>query len=122
MIYLSLKDLKALAKSRNIKDYENKSYEDLLNLLNDTNISVSKKKLKEIEKDFNELRHNFFKKEIDKYRKSFYNVKNHGGIYTPKMKEVEEDLSKLEESIQSTKFFDNTYNNESINDIRRLFD
>ena len=52
MIFLSLKDLKAIAKSRRIKDYENKSYKDLLTLLNDTNISISKKKLKEIERRF----------------------------------------------------------------------
>ena len=73
-------ELKALTKSRNIKNYENKFYEDLLNLLNDTNISISKNTLKEIEKDFKELRHNFSKKEIDKCRKSFYNIKSHGGI------------------------------------------
>ena len=72
MINLLLNDLKAIAKSRNIKVYENKSEKDLLNLLNDKNIKISipKKKLKEIEKDFKELRHNFSKKEIDKFRKS----------------------------------------------------
>ena len=124
MTYLSLKDLKAIAKSRNIKDYENKSYKDLLNLHNDTNIKISipKKKLKEIEKDFKELRQNFSKEEIDKFRKSFYKIKNHGGIYTPKIKEAEENLSELEKSIQSIKFFDNAYNDKSIDNIRRLFD
>ena len=45
MIFLSLKDLKAIVKSRGIKDCENKSYKDLLTLLNDTNKSISKKKL-----------------------------------------------------------------------------
>ena len=54
MIFLSLKDLKAIANSRDIKDYENKSYKDLLTLLNDTNISISKKKLEEIEKNIKE--------------------------------------------------------------------
>ena len=54
MIFLSLKDLKAIANSRDIKDYENKSYKDLLTLLNDTNISISKKKSEEIEKNFKE--------------------------------------------------------------------
>ena len=72
MIFLSLKELKALAKSRNIKNFENKSYENLLTLYDDTNISISKKKLKETEKDFKDLRHNFSTKEIDKFRKSFY--------------------------------------------------
>ena len=61
LIFLSLKDLKAIAKSRDVKDYENESAKDLLKLFNDSNmkISISKKKLKEIEKNFKELRHNF---------------------------------------------------------------
>ena len=48
MINVSLNDSKTIANSRNIKDYENKSYKDLLNLLNDTNIKISipKEKLK----------------------------------------------------------------------------
>ena len=48
MINLSLNDSKTIGNSRNIKDYENKSYKDLLNLLNDTNIKISipKEKLK----------------------------------------------------------------------------
>ena len=122
MINLLLNDLKAIAKSRNIKVYENKSEKDLLNLLNDKNIKISipKKKLKEIEKDFKELRHNFSKKEIDKFRKSFYNTKNHGNIYTSKIKEAEKNLSELEKSIQSIKSSNN--NNESIDDIRIFFD
>ena len=124
MMFLSLEDLKVIAKSRGIKDYKNKFYKDLLTLLNDKNIkiSISKKKLKEIEKYFKELRHNFSKKETDKFRKSFYEIKNHDDIYTPKIKEGEENLSELEKSIQSIKFFDNAYKDESIEDIRRLFD
>ena len=121
MIFLSLKDLKVITKSRDIKDYENKFAKDLLKLFNDSNvkIGISKKKLKEIEKNFKELRHNFSKKEIDKFRKSFYNIKNHGNIYTSKIKEAEKNLSELEKSIQSIKSSNN--NNESIVDIRRLF-
>ena len=122
MIFLSLKNLKAIAKSRDIKDYENKSAKDLLKLFNDSNIKIgiSKKKLKEIEKNFKELRHNFSKKEIDKFRKSFYSIKNHGNIYTSKIKEVEKNLSELEKKIQSIKSSNNN-NIESIVDIRRLF-
>ena len=94
MIFLPLKDLKAIAKSRDIKDYENKSAKDLLKLFNDSNIKIgiSQKKLKEIEKNFKELKHNFSKKEIDKFRKSCYNMKTHGNIYTSKIKEVYKSL------------------------------
>ena len=71
MINLSLNNLKSIAKSRNIKDYENKSDKDLLNSLNNTNIKISiyKKKLKEDKKKIRELRHKFSTEEIDKFRK-----------------------------------------------------
>ena len=101
MIFLSLKDLKAIARSRDIKDYQNKSAKDLLKLFNDSTIKIgiSKKKLKEIEKNFKELRHNFSKKQIDKLRKSFYNIKNHRKVYTSKIKEAEKNLFELEKSV-----------------------
>ena len=37
-------------------------------------IRVNKKKLKKLRKDFDELRHKFDKKEIDWYRKAFYDA------------------------------------------------
>ena len=43
-------------------------------------IRVNKKKLKKLRKDFDELRHKFDKKEIDRYRKAFYDVKNYENI------------------------------------------
>ena len=62
MINLSLNELKLIAKIRSIKDYENKS-EDLIKILREPNpkpkISLSKKKIKEIKKDFNELSMSF---------------------------------------------------------------
>ena len=39
-------------------------------------IKVNKKKLKKLRKDFDELRHKFSKKEIDRYRNAFYVAKN----------------------------------------------
>ena len=46
MINLSLNDPKAIAKSRNIKDYENKTEKDLLKILNEPKpkLSISRKK------------------------------------------------------------------------------
>ena len=86
MIDLSLNVLKAIAKFKNIKYYENKFEKDFLKLLNDSKIKISipKKKFKKIEKDFRELRHKFSREEIDKFRKSFHNIKNHGNIYPEK--------------------------------------
>ena len=59
IINLSLDELKLIAKSRSVKDYENKSKQDLIKILSELklNISLYKKKLKEIKKDFSKLRH-----------------------------------------------------------------
>ena len=77
MINLSLDELKLIAKNTNIEGYKNKSEEDLIKILSEPKpkIRIIKKKLKEIEKDFRELRHKFSKEEIDKFRKSFYSIK-----------------------------------------------
>ena len=71
MINLPLDELKLIAKNRNIQGYENKSKEDLMKILSEPKpkISITKKKLKEIEKDFSELRHKFSKEEIDNFKK-----------------------------------------------------
>ena len=43
-------------------------------------VRVNKKKLKKLRKDFDELKHKFDKKEIDRYKKAFYDVKNYENI------------------------------------------
>ena len=57
MINLSLNQLKLIAQSRNIIDYKNKSENDLLKILSEPKpkINLSKKKIKEVKKDFSEL-------------------------------------------------------------------
>ena len=98
MINILLGELKLVAKNRNIKGYENKSEEDLIKILSEPKpkISITKKKLKEIEKDFSKLRHKFSKEEIDKFRKSFYNIKNYKNLYTLEIREAEKNLVELE--------------------------
>ena len=58
MINFSLNELKLIAKNRNIKDYKNKSKNDLIKILSEPKpkINLSKKKIKETKKDFNKLR------------------------------------------------------------------
>ena len=53
MINLSLNELKLIAKSRNIKDYKDKSENELIKILSETKpkINLSKKKMKELKKD-----------------------------------------------------------------------
>ena len=66
MINLSLGELKLVAESRNVRNYEKKSKKDLIKVLNEPKPKIGiNRKLEEIRKDFNELRHKVSKKEID---------------------------------------------------------
>ena len=87
MIKSSLNELKLVAQNRNIS-YENKSKKDLVKGLSEPKpkIRIYKKKLEEIRKDFDELRHKFSKKEADKYRKVFYDIKNYRHLCAPDIK------------------------------------
>ena len=58
-------------------------------------VKVNKKRLEKIRKDFDELRHKFSKKEIDRYRKAFYNVKNYKNLSISEIKEAGQSLIKL---------------------------
>ena len=75
---LSLNELRLIAEHRNISDYENKSAKDLIKALRGSKpkLGIKKNKLKEIKEDFYNLRHKFSKKDADKYRKLFYDIKN----------------------------------------------
>ena len=66
MLKLTLNELKLVAKSRGIKDYENKSEDDLTKILSEpkTKTSLSIKKIKDIKKDFNKSRYKFSKSKI----------------------------------------------------------
>ena len=94
MINLALDEIRLIAQNRNIRDYENKSEEDLIKALSEPKpkIRINKKKLEEIRKDFNELRHKFSKKEIDKYRKTFYDIKNYKHLSESEIEELEKIL------------------------------
>ena len=61
MLNLTLNELKLVAKSRGIKDYENKSKDNLIKIPSEpkTKISLSKEKIKGTRKDFNKLRDDF---------------------------------------------------------------
>ena len=77
MINVSLDELKLIAKSRDFKDYKEKSEENLIKILSKPKpkISLSKKKIKEIEKDLSELRRMFSKSKTNKFRRTLYNIK-----------------------------------------------
>ena len=105
MINLSLNELKLIANSRNIKDYKNKSANDLIKILSkpkpETNLS--KNKIKEIKKDNNKLRYRFSKSKINEFRKSLYNTKNKKNISIPEIKKTEKNLLEIGKSLSSLK-------------------
>ena len=78
MINLSLDELRLIARNRNVRDYESKSEKNLIKAPREPKpkVKIDKKNLEEIRKDFNEWRHKFSKKEIHKYGKDFYDIKN----------------------------------------------
>ena len=63
MLNLSLDEMKLVAKNRGVKDYEKKSEDDLIKILSEpkTKTSLSKKKIRDIRKDFNKSRYRFSK-------------------------------------------------------------
>ena len=116
MINLSLDELKLITQNRIISDYENKSGKDLIKALSvpkpkpepkpKLKIRINKK-LEEIRKDFYELRHKFTKKEADKYRKAFYDIKNHKHLSESEIKEAGKNLMELKKSLRFKKFYGN---------------
>ena len=60
--------------------------------------------MEEIRKDFYELRYKFSKKEIDKYRKAFYDIKNYRYLSASEIKEVGKNLNELKKSLRFKKF------------------
>ena len=125
MISLSLDELKLVAKNRGIKDYKNKSEDDLIKILSEpkTKISLSKKKIEDIRKDVNKSRHIFSKSKIKQIRKSLYDIKNPKNLSKSKIKEIEKNLLEFEKSLSKPKKYHDYDDNEyrGIRDVRSLF-
>ena len=123
MIILSLDELRVIAKKRGIKDYENKSEDDLIKILSEpkTKINFSKKRIEDIRKDFNKSRHMFSGSKIKQIRKNLYNIKNLRYLSRSKIKEIEQNLIELEKNL-SRKYHDYDDNKyKGIRDVENLF-
>ena len=119
MMNLSLDELRLIAQIRNISDYQSKSKEDLIKALSEPEpdtkpkadtkanpepepepkieIKFNRRKLKKLRKDFDELRHKFSKKEIDRYRKAFYVAKNKKYLSESEITKINKNLTKLKQ-------------------------
>ena len=64
---------------------------------------TKKKKLEEIRKDFYELRHKFSKREADKYRKAFFDIKNCKYLSESEKEEAGKNLTELKKRLRFKK-------------------
>ena len=98
MIDSSLNKLKLITKNRGIKDYGNKSEDDLIKIFSEpkTKISLCKRWIKDIKEKFNESRYKFSKSKINKIRRSLYDIKKLKNLFGSKIKEIEKNLLELE--------------------------
>ena len=114
MINLSLNEVKLVAKSRNIKDYKNKSENDLIKILSEPKpkINLSKNKIKEIKKDFNKLRYGFSKSKINEFRRSLYNIKKTKKSFRIRNKRDQKNILELEKGFSSLKIYFDYDDNE----------
>ena len=121
---LSLNELRLIAENRNISGYENKSAKDLIKALRVSRprLGIKKNKLKEIKEDFYNLRHEFSKKDADKYRKLFYDIKNYRHLSELEIEEIRKKFNKLEKSLNFKKPRNNinTIHYEDLNSDKEL--
>ena len=87
MINLSFNELKLIAQY--ISYYENKAKQRLKKALIKPKPKLGiNKKLEEIRKDFYKLRHKFSKKEADKCRKVFHDIRNYSHLSKSEIEEI----------------------------------
>ena len=120
MINLSLNRLRLIPQYRNISDYENKSKEDLIKALSKRKpkLGINKKKVEEVRKYFYKLRHKFPKKQADKYRKVFYDIKNCTHLSESEIEEIRKNFDELDYNYD---FSDDDDEYRKIGSIRTLF-
>ena len=120
----SLNELRLIAEHRNISDYENNSAKDLKKALRRSRprFGIKKNKLKEIKKYFYNLRHAFSKKDADKYRKRFYDIKNYRHLSELEIEEIRKKFNRLEKSLSFKKPRNNinTIHYEDLNSDKEL--
>ena len=102
---LSLNESRLIAEHRNINDYESKSAKDSIKALRGSipRLGIKKNKLKEIKEHFYNLRYKFSKKDADKCRKLFYDIKNYRHLSELEIEGIRKSFNKLEKSLNFKK-------------------
>ena len=100
-----INELRLIAEHRNISDYENKSAKDLMKALRGSKpkLGIRKNKFKEIKEDFYNLSHEFSKKDADKYRKLFYDIKSYRHLFELEIEERRKKSTKKEKILNFKK-------------------
>ena len=65
--------------------------------------NFSKARTEKIRKEFNESRHKFSKLKTKEIRRNLYDIENEKNLFESKIKEVEGNLTELEENLSKTK-------------------
>ena len=131
---VSLADLQAIAKVRDIKDHESMSEDDLLSVITTLKkakkvkkgkkpkASFSKVKIEKIRKEFNESRYKFSKLKINETRENLYEIENGKNLSKSKIKEIEKNLTELEENLSKIKkYYDYDSGYRGIRNLGDLF-
>ena len=131
---LSRKELNVIAKMRGIKGYKSMSEYKLLSAIKASEslkesekpkTNFSKARIEKIRNKFNESRHKLSKSKINEIRRNLENeIENEKNLFASKIKEIERNITELEENISKTKKYydydDTEY--KAIRDLKDLFD
>ena len=86
--------------------------------------NFSKARIEKFRKGFNESRHKFSKSKINEIRRNIYKIENEKNSVPPKIKQIERNLTELEENIFKPKknydYDDTEY--RGLRDVKDLFD
>ena len=127
MLNLSTKELKAIAKIRDIKGYKSMSEDELLSALISSKpvkkgkTNFSKARIDKIRKELNKSRHKFSKSKINEIRRNLYEIENEKSLFKAKITEIEKNLIELEKNVSKPKkYYD--YNNIEYKGTRNVKD
>ena len=125
MLNLSLNELKQIVKIRCIKGNKSMTKEKLLSAL-DKSIkpggsknNFNNARIKKIREDFNKLRDKFLQPKIKEIRRNLNEIENKKNLSKSKIKETEQNLVELEESIFNLNMYHN-YDDDKYHGVRDI--
>ena len=121
MINLSLNKLKQITKMRGIKGYKSMSKEKLLSALKSAGSknNFNNARIKKIREDFNKLRDKFLQPKIKEIRRNLNEIENKKNLSKSKIKETEQNLVELEESIFNLNMY-HDYDDDKYHGVRDI--